>query len=135
MRIPLPHKGQPLDITYIYTLANAVNKLADDIAVDRFSSFGYNNTLQTTASKLGLDAGVVNVAKGGDPTVVTVTFSVGFSEPPVVVASIRHNPGEVGFKNQLSVSNTTAGSATFSIQFDPINGSCRVNWIAIGIAR
>ena len=136
MRIPLPHKGQPLDITYIYTLANAVNKLADDIAVDRFSSFGYNNTLQTTAAKLGLDAGTISVSRGGDPTTSNITFSVGFSQPPVVVATVRSNPGELAFKNNVSVSNSTAGSATVSVQFyDAKAPPCRINWIAIGLAR
>jgi len=43
--IPLPNKGQPLDVAYLYQLAQALNKLSDQV-----SSATYNYTTIDTAS-------------------------------------------------------------------------------------
>lgn len=39
-RVPLPERGQPLDLSYVYQIANAVNELAAQLspAVGRFTS-------------------------------------------------------------------------------------------------
>ena len=31
-KIPLPERGQPLDLSYIYEVAKAVNSLAEDVS-------------------------------------------------------------------------------------------------------
>jgi hypothetical protein len=31
-KIPLPERGQPLDLSYIYQLSNAVNELSDELS-------------------------------------------------------------------------------------------------------
>jgi hypothetical protein len=44
-KIPLPERGQPLDVTYIYQLADAINSLSTEV-----SSAVYKNTTVETAS-------------------------------------------------------------------------------------
>lgn len=44
-QIPLPERGQPLDVTYIYELADAINKLSSQV-----SSAIYKNTTVETLS-------------------------------------------------------------------------------------
>ena len=50
-KIPLPDRGQPLDVTYIYQIANAINDLSNSIssATDSYTS------IQT------LDAGIQSI--------------------------------------------------------------------------
>lgn len=44
-KIPLPERGQPLDVTYIYELADAINRLSTEV-----SSAVYKNTTVETLS-------------------------------------------------------------------------------------
>ena len=44
-KLPLPERGQPLDVTYIYQLADTVNNLSTQV-----SSASYNYTTIDTAS-------------------------------------------------------------------------------------
>jgi len=44
-KIPLPERGQPLDVTYLYELADTVNKLSTEV-----SSAVYKNTTVETLS-------------------------------------------------------------------------------------
>ena len=44
-KVPLPERGQPLDVTYVYQLANAINDLSTQV-----SSATYNYTTVETIS-------------------------------------------------------------------------------------
>ena len=44
-KVPLPERGQPLDVTYIYQLAETINDLATQV-----SSATYNYTTTGTVS-------------------------------------------------------------------------------------
>ena len=36
-KIPLPERGQPLDVTYVYQLAEAVNSLATEVSASTYN--------------------------------------------------------------------------------------------------
>jgi len=94
-KIPLPQRGQPLDVTYIYQIADAVNDLSSQV-----SSATYNYTTIDTVS-----AGTQNIKTSearvvGGYTEVTnnttvnptneIPFSYSFSRfkfPPIVSAT------------------------------------------------
>lgn len=94
-KIPLPQRGQPLDVTYIYQIADAVNDLSSQV-----SSATYNYTTIDTVS-----AGTQNIKTSearvvGGYTEVTnnttvnptneIPFRYGFSRfkfPPIVSAT------------------------------------------------
>lgn len=136
MRIPLPQKGQPLDITYINTLVSAINSLSDSVAADKIQSFGYDGKLQTTAAHLGLDSGYMHISKSGEPTKVTDNFVVPFIEPPLIVATVSAGGGGLGYTVRLSIAARTASSVTFDLSWtDETQQLIDIHWIAIGLTR
>lgn len=79
-KIPLPERGQPLDVTYIYQLADSINSLSTEVSsavyknttIESFS--GGKQTLKTSESRVV--AGFKQVANN---TTVTAGNEIGFS--------------------------------------------------------
>lgn len=104
-KIPLPERGQPLDVTYLYKMAEAVNDLATQVssatykysAVDTFTA-GQQN-LKT--ADLKVVAGYQNIYNNATVTAASEkTFSYTFPEykfAPIVTASI------------INIGNTSSG--------------------------
>jgi hypothetical protein len=127
-KLPLPERGQPLDVTYIYQLADTVNNLSTQV-----SSANYNYTSIDTASALKqsvktsdarIIGGIVKVATDSTVTAsLEKTFSydfVGdFKYPPIVSATI------------INTGNTTAGSNVSVVLKNPttsrVEGVVRFN--------
>ena len=94
-KLPLPERGQPLDVTYIYPLADTVNNLSTQV-----SSASYNYTTIDTASALKQSV------KTSDNSIVTAATEKSFSYdfvgdfkyPPIVSATI------------INTGNTSAGA-------------------------
>jgi len=107
-KIPLPERGQPLDVTYLYKMAEAVNDLATQVssatykysAVDTFTA-GQQN-LKT--ADLKVIAKYENIYNNATVTAASEkTFSSTFPEfkfAPIVTASI------------VNVGNTSSGKDT-----------------------
>lgn len=127
-KIPLPERGQPLDVSYIYQLADAFNDMSDSI-----SSNVYNYTTIDTisagtqnipTSQARVVAKIVNVANNsivnaGNEKSFSVTFDTGFKYAPVVTASPVNIGGTQAGQNVTVVltSITTSG----------VNGIVRFN--------
>ena len=64
-KIPLPERGQPLDLTYINSLADAVNTLYNQVSVSTSNYASIDTTSQDKinlkTSEIGLVAGRVEV--------------------------------------------------------------------------
>jgi len=143
-RVPLPDKGQPLDVTYIYQIANAVNDISDSI-----STASYNYTSVDTRS-LGRQDIKNNNAKfyAGYKDIVTeenvssnttkpwvIDFASDFKYTPVVTATAV-NIGTSSVGNDVTVVITQVSTTRVEgvVRFNSSGQvSTSVNIIAIGI--
>jgi hypothetical protein len=105
-KIPLPERGQPLDVPYIYQLADAVNKLSTEV-----SSATYNYTTVDTisagkqnvkTSEARLIGGYVEVANNstvsaGNEKTFSYDFPSDFKYQPIATAT------------PVNIGNTPAG--------------------------
>lgn len=105
-KIPLPERGQPLDVTYIYQLADAVNDLSTQV-----SSATYNyTTIDTTSagkqnvktSEARVIGGYVEVANNstvntGNEKTFSYNFPTDFKYAPIATAT------------PVNIGNTPAG--------------------------
>lgn len=141
--IPLPERGQPLDLAYVYSLANAVNDLSAQISP---SSSKYmtvdtivgKQTLRTSDAKVigGLVTVTNNsIVTAGNEKTFFYDFPADFKYAPIATATV------------VNVGDTPAGKDVFvvltSITNARIEGLVRfgtsgevsvsVNLIAVGI--
>lgn len=142
-KVPLPERGQPLDVSYIYQLTNALNQLSDQV-----SSATYNyTTIDTTAGKQNIktsDARIVggSITISNDSTVTaaqtksfTYTFPSDFKYTPVVTASpINSGKTSAGEDVTVVLTDVTRSSVTGFVRYNANgNVSTVVNLIIIGI--
>lgn len=143
-KVPLPDRGQPLDVTYMYQLASTINDLSDSIsnAVGRFATIDTRVAGKQTfkISDIRIFAGYVDITNGAAVTATTMTertvsFGVNFAYPPIVVASVVNNNTQVsGDDATVVVSSSTTTSATFRVKFQTAGtATVGVNYIAIGV--
>ena len=105
-KIPLPERGQPIDLSYIYQIANAVNDLSSQISpsADKYVSVDTPTagTQTAKAADVKIIGGYMEVAKSSSVTVgtdkaFTYNFPADFKYPPIATAT------------PVNVGNTTAG--------------------------
>jgi hypothetical protein len=145
-KIPLPERGQPLDVTYIYQLAETIN----DIATQVSSATYKNSTIDTvSAGKQNLKTSEIQVAGGfvevannstvsaGNERTFAYDFKSDFKFPPIATATA------------VNVGNTPAGQNVTvilkSVTTSRVEGVVRfgasgdlslvVNIIAVGISN
>jgi len=105
-KIPLPERGQPLDLTYIYQLAAAINDLSTQVSP---STYKYVTIDTPSAGKQSLKASDARIIGGyvevtnnstvnaGNEKTFSYDFPTDFKYAPVVTAT------------PLNVGNTQAG--------------------------
>lgn len=142
-KIPLPERGQPLDVTYINTLSNAINELTDIVS----SSTDQNVSLYVNGSNerkrvnqvVFLASYVPVVSSGtkssGEQFTFPITYSIPFKHPPIITATPVNIAGTVAGKNVTIVLNDiTASSAQGIVTFNTTGDlSIGVNLIIVGI--
>lgn len=143
-KVPLPERGQPIDVNYIYQLSNAINDLSDDV-----SSATYNYTSVRTSS-----AGVQNI-KTSESRIVgsfelvanqstvtqestkefTVEFDSSFKYPPIVTATpVNTGTASAGDNVTVVLTNVSREAVKGIVKFNEGGTvSVIVNVIAIGI--
>jgi hypothetical protein len=142
-KVPLPERGQPLDVTYVYQLANAINDLSTQV-----SSATYNyTTVETTAGKQNIKtseariiAGYVEVANNSTVTAssektFTYDFTSDFKYQPVVTATPVNTGNTPAGQNVTVILKTVTTSRVEGIVRFGASGdlSLAVNLIIIGI--
>lgn len=143
-KVPLPDRGQPLDVTYMYQLANAINDVADSVstATSKYATIDTRTVGKQTfkVPDIRVYAGYVEVVNATNVTAATtieknVDFGVAFAYPPIVVASVVNNNTQVaGNDATVIVSSTTTTSAGFRVRFSTSGEvTVGVNFIAIGV--
>ena len=144
-KIPLPERGQPLDLSYIYQVANAVNELSAQLSptTGRYSSIDTASAGQQSVRTS--DARIV----GGYVTVTNSSttspdgegsFSYNFSDfnyAPIVTATpllVDENSTESGKDISVVLTKITNNRVEGIVKFNTIGvASVGVNLLMVGI--
>jgi hypothetical protein len=143
-KVPLPERGQPLDVTYIYQLADAVNNLSTQV-----SSATYNYTTVDTVSagkqniktsEARFVAGYIEVANNSTVTASSEkTFSYDFPSDfkyaPIVTATpVNFGNTAAGQDVSIVLKTVTTSQIQGIVKFG-VGGtaSVAVNLIIVGI--
>lgn len=143
-KVPLPDRGQPLDVTYMYQLANAINDVADTVstATGKYATIDTRQVGKQTFKipDIRLYAGYVDVTTAETVTATqviekSVDFGVSFKYPPIMVVSvINNNTQQAGNSATAIISSVSTTSASFRVRFDSAGeASVGVNFIAVGV--
>lgn len=147
-KVPLPDRGQPLDVTYLYRIANALND-----AVDTISTATYNyTTIDTLESGTGVKKDIKNsnakiyatqklitssdTVSGNTTKNFTVNFASNFSSPPIVTATPVNDGGSpIGNDVFVVINRVTASALDFTVRFNSSGqvGKLFVNILAVGL--
>ena len=144
-KIPLPERGQPLDLSYIYQLSQTVNDLSDAISASSAKYTSVDTVAAGTQRIRTSDARVV----GGYITVTNNsstspdgegTFSYTFSDfayVPIVTATpilIEDGTTESGKDISVVLTKVTANRVEGVVRFNTIGvASVGVNLLVVGI--
>jgi hypothetical protein len=142
-KIPLPERGQPIDVSYIYQITNAVNQLSDKI-----TSTGFNYTTIDTPSSGKINKKTSEVRMIGaiipvDTTsvvaesTVAFTYSYGgdFQNSPIATATVL-NTGRTPAGDDVTVvlTSITASGLSGLVKFRKAGTlSVNVSLIILGI--
>jgi hypothetical protein len=143
-KVPLPERGQPLDVAYLYTISNAINQISDQVSsatynyttIDTVSS-GKQNIKTSEARMVG---GFITVSLDSTVTAsqtksFTYTFPSDFKYTPIVTASpVNSGKTTAGEGVTVVLTEITRSSVTGFVRYNA-NGqvSTIVNLIIIGI--
>lgn len=143
-KLPLPDRGQPLDVTYMYAVASAVNDIATEI-----SSATYNYTdVKTreagdqtiTTAQARIVCGYVDVVTNENVIAgTTKTFSYGYNSDfkyaPIVTATpVNTGSTPIGNEVQITLTAITTGRVDGILKFNQTGiASVSINIMAIGI--
>lgn len=145
-KIPLPDRGQPLDVTYIYQMANAINEISNEISSATYNYTSVltrdagNQVIQTSAARVVaayVDVVTNNSVSGGQTQAWSHTYSADFKYPPIVTATVvnRGNSG-IGDDVTVVITSVTTSRVEGVVKFNASEAgqvSTTVNLIAVGI--
>mgnify|MGYP007071563645 CR=1 FL=1 len=143
-KVPLPERGQPLDVAYIYQITNALNQLSDQVStatsnyttVDTFSA----GRQSVKTSDLKVIGGTYTVAPNSTVNAATTkpfsyTFSPAFKYAPIVTVSpVNTGKTAAGENVNVVITDVSSGGVSGIVRFNASGDvSLIVNIIAIGI--
>lgn len=143
-KLPLPERGQPLDVTYISQLAQAVNELSTAIspATYKYTSIDTPNAGRQNikGSESRVIAGYVRVVNSstinaGDEKSFTYSFPGEFKYTPIATATIVNTGNTVAGKNvNVILKSVTTSGLEGLVRFNTSGDvSIDVNIIIIGV--
>jgi hypothetical protein len=143
-KVPLPERGQPIDVAYLYQITNALNQLSDQVSTATYNyttidtvSAGKQNIKTSEARVIG---GYIAVANNSTVTAsstktFTYAFPSDFKYTPIVTASAI-NSGKTSAGENVSVvlTDVTRSSVSGLVRFNASGDvSTIVNIIVIGV--
>jgi len=148
-RIPVPERGQPLDLSYIYTIAQAINELSEKGSAltqsnnfyhkssnggqSAYSSKLYAAQVYTTYLEIASDTTV----NAGNEKSITISFppEVTFANTPIVTATpVALNDNEANKAVTVVLSNVDPSGYTVTAKFGTAGKvSVGINVIAMGL--
>jgi hypothetical protein len=144
-KVPLPERGQPIDVSYIYQLTNAINQISDQL-----TSVGYNYTTIDTPSAGRQNVETANARIIGGSVVVTsnstqaadstkqfnYSYNGNFKYRPIVTATVVNTGGDktAGDGATVVITNVDENALSGIVRFDKSGkASVSVNLIIVGI--
>lgn len=143
-KVPLPERGQPIDVAYLYQLTNSLNQLSDQVSTATYNyatidtvSAGKQNIKTSEARVIG---GYISVANNSTVTASTTktftyAFPSDFKYTPIVTSSVI-NSGKTSAGENVSVvlTDVTRSSVSGLVRFNASGDvSTIVNIIVIGV--
>jgi len=144
MKIPLPERGQPIDLNYLYQIANSINNLTNQISTSNTTSViknGINDREDVVTNKLRFYATTENIVVGninaGSSQNWSVDLQPDFLFTPVAVATVVNNTASTAGNNvTLVIRNITTSRVEGNIIYNTSgNIDININVIAIGVSR
>jgi hypothetical protein len=143
-KIPLPELGQPLDVSYIYQLANAINELSLQVspAIYKYVTVDVPNGVQQNAkaSETRIIAGYADVVKSSNQSIgsqqpFTYNFPADFKFAPIATATPVNIGGTEAGKNvSVVIKSITTSKIDGIVNFNSTGDvSIGVNLIIVGI--
>jgi len=143
-KIPLPERGQPLDLSYIYQVANAVNELSNDVSP---SVYKYVTIDTPSAGKQSVRAGESRIIAGyvevannstvtaGNEKTFSYDFPTDFKYAPVATATVVNIGNTPAGKNvNVVLKSVTTSRVEGIVRFNTSGDlSVAINMIVIGI--
>lgn len=145
-KVPLPDRGQPLDVTYMYQMANAINDIADTVSTanNKYASIDTRvSGVQTfKVPDIRIVAGYIDVTQAQTVSQTTtiekpVDFGATFQYAPIFICSIQNNNTQAAGNDATVVAaNISTTGAAIRVRFATVGeATVGVNWIAIGVPR
>lgn len=140
--ITLPERGQPMDVKFVYELANAVNNLAATLndntnAVSYFSNGTSDQPQSRRTGALKIHADVVKIAAGNKKAGQSEpwTLNVDFTYIPVAVATVVSNTSTIQEADvNVVITTVTSQQIKGNILYKKDgNLNVNINVIAVGI--
>jgi hypothetical protein len=145
MKIPLPERGQPIDLNYLYQIANSINNLSNQISTSNTTSVidnGFDRREDITTNKLRFYATTKKIVTGNisqdfSSQGWSVDLQPDFLFTPVVVATVVNNTASPAGNNvTLVIGNITTNRVEGNIIYNKSgNIDININVIAIGVSR
>ena len=142
-KVPLPERGQPIDVTYIYELTKAVNDLSAQVSSATYKTTtvdaGTAGPQSVKTSEAKFIGGYVDVANNKTVTASSeVTFSFPYSDfkyAPVVTATPINKGGTPAGQNvTVTLTSVTTTKVDGIVRFNAAGDlTVGVNLIVIGI--
>lgn len=137
--ISLPEKGQPLDVNYIYDMANQINNLTNVITVRSTTSSRINENSDTT-SNLKFYAATKTLSTTNASNNTTESFFFTYPEfkfTPVATITVVNNSGSTaGDDVTFTLRNITTTRAEGIVRFGTSGAvNLSINIIIIGISQ
>lgn len=143
-KIPLPERGQPLDVSYIYQLANAINDLAGQVSPATYKyvsidtpGVGKQSVKASEARILGGYVEIVNSASktAGDTVPFSYDFATDFKYAPIATATpINVGNTPAGKNVSVILKSVTTSKVEGVVRFNETGDlTVAVNLIIIGI--
>lgn len=143
-KIPLPERGQPLDLSYMYQIANAVNEIATQVttSASKYASIDTVGSGKQTArtSDTKFVAGYKEVANNasvnaGNERSFFYDFPSDFKYAPIVTATVVNTGGtSAGTNTSVIITSVTTSRVEGVVRFNAQGEvSVAVNLIMMGI--
>jgi hypothetical protein len=143
-KIPLPERGQPLDVTYVYELAQAVNELAKEVSPATYDYVTVqtldNGPQNRKITEVRVRGGIEKVASSrsvlaGDQLPFSHSFTGEFRFAPIVTATpINVGQTPAGSNVTVILNDPSTSSVSGFVKFNTSGDvSLNVNLIIIGI--
>lgn len=146
MKLPLPQKGQPFDLAFVYKIVEEINNLWTEVGlrISAYSSIqtSKNNVSSVRSSDVRTVAGFVEVISGAKVAVdeektFNYIFDRPFKYPPIVTVSIEtvgDNKADSARRASAVLTQVRQDGIAGAVKFEVAGkASIRVNVIAVGI--